>query len=694
VVPDVPRALKSLAAALLAAAAASAYATGLANGGFDEGGRDTPAGWSLERAVRGQGEVGVTDRYPGANGKVLRLAPNRSNRGDKLLGVGQLLEAAPLAGQRVAVRARLAGRGAVAVLGVHALGPQGDLAHVQLRSDSEALRAQQAILEIPAAARQVIVYAVAEGTSGEAIFDDVEIAPDAPRAARPGPSPASGGVRIDVDARRVVRTVPDTIFGVNVEWIWDGQGLWSAGDGRLDPRALALAKDLRPTLIRFPGGVFSDAYHWRQGIGAQKLRPTLEHTPGGERSAAHFGSAEVGELAKDVGAALLFTANAGSGTPGEAADWLRYMKDAGTPVRWWEIGNELYMKGDASRGHVSAAQYAQRYLEFAAALRRADPTVRVGAIGGLNQGAYNFISDPDWTRTVLEKAAGEMDFLAVHNAYAPILIGAKDPDPREVYRALAAAPARVERNLARVSELLSRYERPGHPIAIAITEWGPLFDVSPASPWVDHVKTMGSALYVAGTLNAFLRSPRVQAATYFKLNDASFMGLIQRRGNEWAATAPYDVFALYRRSLHGELIEARVQSPTFATRAIGVLEANDRAPVVDAVASADASGWSVIATNRLGEAITARIHLAGLSAAGASAESVSADSYDANTGTTLPNVPGLRWAPQASLGRFARGSPGEIHVGREALPGTHGEEGEIEFVLRPYSVTSISGSTR
>jgi len=48
-----------------------------------------------------------------------------------------------------------------------------------------------------------------------------------------------------------------------------------------------------------------------------------------------------------------------------------------------------------------------------------------------------------------------MDFLAVHNAYAPVLIGVKDvADPREVYRTMLAAPVLVESNLAQVSELL------------------------------------------------------------------------------------------------------------------------------------------------------------------------------------------------------------------------------------------------
>ncbi len=699
-VPGLPRAVTWLAAALVAAAAWSAGAAGLVNGGFDEANANLPAGWVLDDAVKRQGEARVVDGYAGAHGKVLKLSPNGSNRGAKLLGVGQVLDATPFQGKRVAVRARLAALRAQGIVGVHVLGPAGDLGHVQLTSNSEALKPQESALEVPAAAKQLIVYAVVQGTSGEAVFDDVELSlipagspASGPATSAPALSP-SNTVRIDVDTRKVLRRVPPTIFGVNVEWIWDGQGLWSAGASALDPVAVKLTRALGPTLIRFPGGVFSDSYHWREGLGPEGSRPLSEHSPKGPRSPHHFGTGEVSQFARETGAGLLITVNAASGTAAEAAEWVRYMnRGTGPAVQWWEVGNELYMSGDASGGHLTASEYAKRFVDYASQMRRVDPNIRIGAIGGLNQGSYRFIADPDWTRVVLEKAAAEMDFLAVHNAYAPVLIGTKDLDPREVYRTMLAAPAQIESNLARVSELLRRYERPGHPIGIAVTEWGPLFHVSPDSPWIDHAKTMGSALFTASALNVFMRSPRVQVANFFKLNEASFMGLIGRRGGEWAPTASYEVFALYRRNVREQLVDTRVDGPTYTSRALGVVDAVARAPFVDAVATTDAQGLTIIAVNKSGTAMKARIALGGFLAGGtANVESVSADDLDANTGTTLPVVPGLKWAPQVNIARFDRGAPGEIHVARESLevPRSREPGGELELTLRPYSATSIS----
>lgn len=173
------------------------------------------------------------------------------------------------------------------------------------------------------------------------------------------------------------------------------------------------------------------------------------------------------------------------------------------------------------------------------------------------------------------------------------------------------------------------------------------------------------------------------------------MGLIGRRGNEWAATASYEVFALYRRNVREQLVQARVDGPTYTSRAMGVVDAVVRVPLVDAVATTDAQGLTVIVVNKSGSAMKARIALGGFrGGAGATVESVSADELDANTGTTLPVVPGLKWARQVNIARFDRGAPGEIRTVRETLPVAASREpgGAIEVSLRPYSVTSVSMS--
>lgn len=663
---------------------------GLANTGFEHVAGGRPQGWHIDPGVEAKGTIAAV-AGPGGS-RVLQLRPNGSNSGEKLLGVGQLFNAEALRGREVEVRARLAGRdGANAIVGVHALGKGGDLGFVQLRQgDSQgALVAKAQTLTIAQDAENIVVYAIVEGKRGEALFDDITVTPRgaSPAAARPE---TAGAATIQVDVRNPVRTIPRDLYGTNVEWIFDGQGLWASAGKRLDPDAIRLTRELGVPLLRFPGGVFSDFYHWRDGLGPQGERPTTRHYPGGPESRHSFGLPELNRFARQVGADLLLTVNVGTGTPQEAADWVRHMqgKDQ-AEVRYWEIGNELYMEGDLSGAHMGPKAYAQRFLEFARAMRQVDPAIKLGGIGGLNYGRYRFIADDRWSEILLQKAAPEMDFLAIHNAYAPVVIGASESvDPRAVYYSMLAAPTLIEQNLREVSELLARHESPSRPIAIAITEWGPFFHILPENPWVDHIKTMGSALFVASTLNTFLRSPRVEIATFFKLTDHGFMGWIGQRDGRFAATAPYLVFQLYREALGETLVQTRAVGPTFNGGGIGVVDPVRDVPYLDAVATFDDGVLSLVVTNKSDtRPMVTTLDVQGISGyQRARYKTISSDSLDAHTGTELPRIPGLRWARQVNLAQFDKGAPGQIRVESGEL---ERGEGPPTFRFPPLSVTHL-----
>lgn len=709
-----------LALALGCAPAGAAGSAALVNPGFDmpADDRGRPPGWTMEAAARDKGTVELIEGQRGAGGRLLRLRPNGSNTGDKLLGFGQLLDARAYRGRPLAIRVSMgASGGATAIVGVHLLGKGGDLGFVQVRQPDSGgeLKLQARSLDVPQSAETIVVYVTTPSTAGAAVFDTVDLgaaaatptadparasgsAPPPPLvAAAPGPT---GPVSITVDPKRVLRRIPPTIYGTNAEWIFEGQGLWSPQRRTLDPGALARVQEMAPTVIRFPGGVFSDIYHWKDGIGAQDKRPSTPNFPKGPVSRHSLGTQEIAEVARRAGAELMFTVNAGTGNAEEAAGWVAYARQNVKPaVRLWEVGNELYMKDDLSGGSMSARQYTKKFLEYAAAMRAADPDIRVGAIGGLNYGSYRFMSDDRWSETLLKGAAPQIDFLAVHNAYAPVVIGVSpQTDPKSVYRAMLAAPRQIEANLQDLSKLLDRYESPSRRISLAVTEWGPSFHASPQSPWVDHVKTMGSALFVASTLNAFLRTPRLEVANFFKLTDYAFMGWIGRRGEDWTTTAPGLAFGLYRHALGRTLVSTDVASPTFDTPGLGAVAAIDKAPWVDAVATYDQGALVVVVVNRSDtQSFDGSIVLKGVKGFGeVTAEGLSADSLDSNTGTELPKIPGLEWARQVEVSRLSRGGAGEIRKQAETLPQTAAgsaadgpADPKLRYRLKPLSITAL-----
>ncbi len=87
-----------------------------------------------------------------------------------------------------------------------------------------------------------------------------------------------------------------------------------------------------------------------------------------------------------------------------AADWVRYLKDAqrrnpaGPRVQFWEMGNELYGKGEGPASDAHAGGVCRKLRAFVPEMRAVDPTIRVGAIGMENYPTFPFNAYPAGTR--------------------------------------------------------------------------------------------------------------------------------------------------------------------------------------------------------------------------------------------------------------------------------------------------------
>lgn len=513
---------------------------------------------------------------------------------------------------------------------------------------------------------------------------------------------------VTVDATRIIRRIPATLYGTNVEWRWNGLDLWSESEGRIDPRLTELTRDLGVTVIRYPGGYLSDFYHWRDGVGPLDQRPEVLHEPGRpDRSRPRFGTDEALAFAERVGAELWITTNAGTGSAQEAADWVEYVNGKDRRVRFWEVGNELYLRSPTPVSQaitVGPEVYARRFGEFARAMRAVDPGIEIAAIGGVNYGRYQFMGYPNWLETLLREQGAQIDLVSVHNAYAP-LISDEDSDFRTAYRAMLAAPVLIGRNLETVSQMIAEYapERADE-IGIAVTEWGPAFRFDLDSRWVDHVKTLGSALFAASVMKTLIESPRVEVANFQMLHDFSVYGAIGSRNTEfppnhdWIPVARYYAFQLFTRHFGEQLLESRTVGPTFDSQAVGYTAAVQDAPYLDVVSSLSADGTRlyVIGINKhFDEPIDTSIQLRGFTpAARATVWTLNGSGLDANTGTGIIEVPGLQVPPQVedpANPRFHLGGDGEITF--ESSRWALGDSG-IVYTFPAHSATSIMFTRR
>jgi len=699
------------------AAQSASQANLLANPGFEDEQGGLPSGWNLDQSLRKKGSARLVPDAAGGQ-RALELTPNKSNTDPgHLFGFGQLIPAGDLAGRRVRLQAALkVAPGATATVLAFAVAPGFrplNSITLELADSAPNFRVMTQSFEVDRGASQILIACAVRGTSGRAWFDDVAFGLEGVISSAPpstdvrsesSPAAYGGDATLTVDAGQILRPIPRTLYGTNIEWINDGNGIWDASQNRAKPEIQAAAKALNLSLIRFPGGIFADYYHWRDGIGPAGLRPTRDHYADDGKSRNNFGTDELMQFARAIGAEPMLEVNIVTGTPQEAADWVAYCNRPDNPerarngsrqpynVRYWEIGNEPYGKSDNRKiaaSSLTPQEYARRYVAFATAMKAVDSSIVLVAAGGYNSGKYVAVSDNNWNRVLLETAAPQIDFLAVHNAYAPLWASASKASFDDVYKAMLAFPKLVAQNLDQVADQVHTYggANASH-IQLAVTEWGPFFHALPSDPWVGHTKTLGSALFVASTMEAFLRSNQTSMANFFKLSEPAFMGWIDPQGNPKPS---YYALQMFTEHFGSRLVKVDTSTPRFSSRVVGNVDAVGDAPVLDAVASLDASGKHLyaIVVNRQNAAIHSRLSIRGFHPGASRGWVLTAPSLDANNGNDLPSIPGLRWgkqmeAPQGAM--FSQGRPDTV-VPREISVPVAGSN--FEYTFPPISITAI-----
>ena len=658
---------------------------------------DLTQAWSLDPGVARNGSITLSPMLGGS----LKLVPNGNNpvssRLFTLYGVAQGVSAAGLQGQSLYLSARMLAEGDVtAILRVVALGLDGSatVQEIEQPASSQPMYRRD-IIRLPSnpLTYALVIFCQVSGTSGSAYFNQVSLVPGIPPAwneatGQPDPGPPFFAT-VNVDAGSTLRRIPETLFGSNLEWIWDGDGVWNAEANTLDPTVMRLTRDAGLTLHRFPGGLFADYYFWRNAVGPQESRPATNAFPGGPFSMNRFGTDEALAFADQTNSRLMITVNVLTSTPADAADWVRYVNGNKHRVDYWEIGNENYVPGPAS---LTAEDYANRFLQFARAMRAVDPNIVVGAIADENFSLTATQQYPDWTERVVRIAGNEIDFLSVHCAYAPALYKDMGWDSRTVYAATLAAPQIIARRLNDLAQRLDALT-PGRsaPIQIAVTEWGPFFQTDPGSRFVDHSKTLASALYAASTLKSFMESPRTQVANFFKLVDTGFMGWIGLRQGTYTAKVSLLAIGMFRNWFGPDLVRSTTVAPSYDAPTVGWVDSAAAIPYLEIVAarSADSRTLYVLGINKhFDRDIQANIHVSNFSMSGsATVYTLNGTAADANTGTELPGV--VKWATQSTIGpnsRFQNGGPTEVGIIGSTLSNV---SGDFVYTFPAHSVTSI-----
>ncbi len=257
-----------------------------------------------------------------------------------------------------------------------------------------------------------------DGASGAFYLDDILF------TAKPPPEI----VNVSIDAGQVVSVADERHFGVNLA-MWD-----QYFDPPYDVTSSELLQELGATVVRMPGGSLSDEYHWMSNT-------TLSNTWQWANSFA-----DMVRVATNVGAQAFITVNYGSGTPEEAAAWVRHANITNQlGYKYWEIGNECYgpWETDTNSRPNDAFTYALRAAVYMSQMRAADPNIKIGVVAVPGEDSYSndYIDHPTfnprtggihygWTPVMLATLSDlgvKPDFL-VHHHY-PQWTGANNPSP-------------------------------------------------------------------------------------------------------------------------------------------------------------------------------------------------------------------------------------------------------------------------
>jgi hypothetical protein len=233
-------------------------------------------------------------------------------------------------------------------------------------------------------------------------------APTAARAA--DPVPAS---RVTVDADQNLGVLRAGAVGVNTP-IWNP---------RLPDEAVpALLRNAGIGTLAFNGGGLTDLYHWRDG--SMSPDPDAAHHPYDYTLLPpQITFDQFATTAREAHAQALVHVNYGTGTPQEAADWVRYANlEKHYGVHDWTVGEEVWGNGSITvngftinfepdaHADKSGTAYGRNVVEYARAMKAVDPTIRVGVeLTGLQIPAMQ-----QWDADVLTAAGPVVDFVDVH----------------------------------------------------------------------------------------------------------------------------------------------------------------------------------------------------------------------------------------------------------------------------------------
>ena len=382
--------------------------------------------------------------------------------------------------------------------------------------------------------------------------------------------------RITVCLQEPIATINPNLYGHFAEHLgaciyegaWVGENSSIPNDGGIRRDVVEALKNIRPSVVRWPGGCFADDYHWQDGIGPREGRPRRVNIWWGEDIESNeFGTHEFIRFCQLIGAQPYLCGNVGSGSPRELREWAEYCNFAGDStlarlralngspepfgVRYWAVGNENWGCG----GSFCPEDYGAEFKRFATFLHDFSGTPLCLVACGPSS------NDPEWTRRFFAKIQGRQHgFTRIHGFSAHYYCGtagsATEYTVEEWYRLLCQS-VEMESLIKQQRAIMDGFD-PQRKIGLIVDEWGAWHPATPGrNPrhlWQQN--TLRDALVAAATLDIFNR----HADKIMMGNIAQTINVLQAMiltdGARMLTTPTYHVYDMYQPHQHGMSVHA------------------------------------------------------------------------------------------------------------------------------------------
>jgi len=474
-----------------------------------------------------------------------------------------------------------------------------------------------------------------------------------------------------------------------------------------------LAAELTPKWVRYPSGLFSQAFNWQTALidptWAAEFSPysidTLltEAIPWvGGKGGAPF--AEAANRANFLGAKLIVCVNGYTDTPQSAGQMAAYAKANNIPVAVWELSNEPYLYHTF---FSSGLDYVTKMKPYRDAIKAADPSAVV-AIFFIDAGDTE--TNPPWNTSVLSYPAPYWDAVTYHH-YPPQSTGAFSQWMADENAVLATKSAAFVTGYLDVISpntkfLISEFlpSDDGQGTGTSLTD-GTLYGAVYAAEYMMRMSSVPNMLYVGP--HALTGNRGVNAANFHYTEVTAAY-----QAGKTIDTVPLDFGYFFSAQplglavLNGVLNNATVTNPTTVTGGATVPATGIAAiPALYAQAYTSSTGLqSVVITNKGATAQQVTIRVDGTAVMGTlPVQSISGSDPTANNTAAAPSGVAIASSsstnpvtvPPYSVVRVDLNTPPAVGVGvnnASYAPGPVASQ-EIVSLFGPVSVTAASVPT-